>query len=264
MYRDNQLKSLLNSGGKALGCWTSMDNPITSEILAIAGFDFILIDHEHGYGDIKGLASQLQSISATNCTSILRVPNSDEAYVKKALDTGAECLMFPGVNTAREAENIVEMCRYSPRGRRGMAPGMIRATNYGMDPKNYVETAHDNTFIICQIETPEAVANIQEMGRVEGVDMFFIGPNDLSCSVNKFGQYNDPEIVDLIEQAENGIHAAGKFLGCIPYGDFDWQAMFDRGYNLTTAGTEVAMFREAALNIVHKHTANNRTEQAAE
>ena len=124
MYRENRLKKMLNEGEKALGCWTSMDNPITTEILAIAGFDFLLIDQEHGYGDAKGLSIQLQAMSATNTTSLLRVPNADEAYVKKALDAGTESLMFPTVNTAQEARDIVEMCRYAPHGKRGMAPGM--------------------------------------------------------------------------------------------------------------------------------------------
>ena len=264
MYRENRLKKMLNEGEKALGCWTSMDNPITTEILAIAGFDFLLIDQEHGNGDAKGLSIQLQAMSATNTTSLLRVPNADEAYVKKALDAGTESLMFPTVNTAQEARDIVEMCRYAPHGKRGMAPGMIRATNYGMDAPNYVKTAHENTFIICQIETPEAVANISEMGKVEGVDMLFIGPNDLSCSLNKFAQYEDPEFVALIEKAENAIKETGKLLGSIPYGQFGWQAMFDRGFNLTTAGTEVALLREAAVNIMKEHTAHNRSSEAAE
>ena len=264
MYRENRLKKILNEGRKALGCWTSMDNPITTEILSLAGFDFLLIDQEHGYGDGKGLSMQLQAMSATKATSLLRVPNANEAYVKKALDAGTECLMFPSVNTAIEARDIVEMCRYSPRGRRGMAPGMIRATNYGIDAVHYVQTAHENTFIICQIETSEAVANISEMGKVEGVDMLFIGPNDLSSSIGKFAQYDDPEFMDLIEKAEKGIKSTGKLLGSIPYGKFGWKAMFDRGYDLTTAGTEVALLREAAVNIIKDHVIRNGVNEAAE
>jgi len=102
------------------------------------------------------------------------------------------------------------------------------------------------------------------MGKVEGVDMLFIGPNDLSCSLNKFAQYEDPEFVALIEKAENAIKETGKLLGSIPYGQFGWQAMFDRGFNLTTAGTEVALLREAAVNIMKEHTAHNRSSEAAE
>ena len=257
MYRENRLKNILNAGGKALGCWNSMDNPITTEILALAGFDFLLIDHEHGYGDVKGLSVQLQAMSGTNCSSILRVPKADEAYIQKALDAGTECLMFPKVNTSQEASQIVEMCRYAPFGSRGMAPGMIRATNYGIDIPNYVQKAAENTFIICQIETPEAVANILDMGKVDGVDMFFIGPNDLSCSIGKFAQYEDPEFVTLFENAENAIKKTGKLIGSIPYGNFNWQAMFDRGFQLTTAGSEVALLREVAVNIVREYMTNN-------
>jgi 4-hydroxy-2-oxoheptanedioate aldolase len=138
-----------------------------------------------------------------------------------------------------------------------MAPGMIRATNYGIDIPNYVQKAAENTFIICQIETREAVANILDMGKVDGVDMFFIGPNDLSCSIGKFAQYEDPEFVTLFENAENAIKKTGKLIGSIPYGNFNWQAMFDRGFQLTTAGSEVALLREVAVNIVREYMTNN-------
>ena len=129
----NYLKEKLSNKNKTLGCWTSLDNEITSELLALVGFDFLLIDHEHGYGDVSGITRQLQSIKETNCSALVRMPRDDEVYVKKSLDSGVNCLMFPAVNNKREAKNIVEMCRYAPNGYRGVAPGMIRATNYGLD-----------------------------------------------------------------------------------------------------------------------------------
>ena len=95
------------------------------------------------------------------------------------------------------------------------------------------------------------------MGKVDGVDMFFIGPNDLSCSIGKFSQYEDPEFVTLFENAENAIKKTGKLIGSIPYGNFNWQAMFDRGFQLTTAGSEVALLREVAVNIVRDYMTNN-------
>ena len=87
-------------------------------------------DDEHGYGDVSGITRQLQTIKETNCSALVRMPRDDEVYVKKSLDSGVNCLMFPAVNNKKEAENIVEMCRYAPKGYRGVAPGMIRATNY--------------------------------------------------------------------------------------------------------------------------------------
>jgi 4-hydroxy-2-oxoheptanedioate aldolase len=258
MYRENRLKKLINDNKKALGCWSSLDNSMTTEILALAGFDFLLFDQEHGLGNAKGLVHQFQALSATPATSMVRVPSHDPHYVKWALDAGAECLMFPSVNTAEQARAIVKHCRYAPHGSRGMAPGMIRATNYGMEAGNYVETASDNLMIICQIETIEAIDNIAEIGAVDGVDMLFIGPNDLSCAIKKFGQYEDPEFTDLMARAEEGIRASGKQMGTIPYGKFGWQEIFDRGYSLTTGGTEVALLRQAAVDIVNRHHDSNR------
>ena len=264
MFRENNLKKLLNSGGKALGCWTSMDSPITTEILAEAGFDFLLIDHEHGYGDSKGLAVQLQAMAGTNTSSLLRVPELDQTYIKRVMDTGIEAIMIPGINSAEEARRAISYIMYPPKGVRGLAPGMIRGSRYGIDAAEYVETVNDNLFVICQIESPEAVGNIDAIAAVDGVDMLFIGPNDLSASIGKFWQFDDAEVKELIEGAEQKILATGKLWGTIPYGGLGWQDLFNRGCALTTAGSEVAMLKNAATAIVQQHAANNRTNRAAE
>ena len=108
MKLENKLKEKLLNKKKVLGCWTSLDNEITSELLALVGFDFLLIDHEHGYGDVKGITRQVQSLKETECSPLVRMPKDDEVYVKKTLDTGVNSLMFPLVNNKKEAENIVE------------------------------------------------------------------------------------------------------------------------------------------------------------
>ena len=248
----NYLKEKLSNKTKTLGCWTSLDNEITSELLALVGFDFLLIDHEHGYGDVRGLTRQLQSIKETNCSALVRMPRDDEVYVKKSLDSGVNCLMFPAVNNKREAENIVEMCRYAPNGYRGVAPGMIRATNYGIDIKSYFDNFEQNLLIACQIETLEGVSNIREIGEVDGVDMLFIGPMDLSANMGKFGKFKDPVFVKTIEEAKEKIFKSKKFSGIIPYGNYSWKDLFDRGFDLTTAGTEIAILRESAKSIINE------------
>ncbi len=250
MTFENKLKKKLINREKVLGCWTSLDNEITSEILANVGFDFLLIDHEHGYGDARGITRQLQSIKQTECSALVRMPNDDEVYVKKSLDTGVNCLMFPAVNTKKDAENIVEMCRYAPGGYRGMAPGMIRATNYGMDVNNYFEKIEKELLIVCQIETAEGVSNIEDIGKIDGVDMLFIGPMDLSTSINKFGKFEDPMFLDTIEKAKEKIFKTGKFSGIIPYGKFSWQELLNEGFDLTTAGTEISILRDATMSIL--------------
>ena len=247
---NNILKDKLLKKNKVLGCWTSLDNEITSELLALVGFDFLLIDHEHGYGDARGITRQIQSLKGTTCSALVRMPKDDEIYVKKTLDTGVNCLMFPAVNNKKDAENIVEMCRYAPRGYRGMAPGMIRATNYGMNVKDYFENIEKDLLIVCQIETAEGVSNIEEIGKVDGLDMLFVGPMDLSTSIGKFGKFDDPVFLEIIENAKEKIFKSDKFSGIIPYGNFSWQDLFDMGFDLTTAGTELSILRESALSIL--------------
>ena len=248
----NYLKEKLSNKNKTLGCWTSLDNEITYELLALVGFDFLLIDHEHGYGDVSGITRQLQSIKETNCSALVRMPRDDEVYVKKSLDSGVNCLMFPAVNNKKEAENIVEMCRYAPNGYRGVAPGMIRATNYGMDIKRYFDNFEENLLIVCQIETLEGVSNIREIEEVDGVDMLFIGPMDLSANIGKFGKFEDPIFVKTIEEAKEKILQSKKFSGIIPYGNYSWKNLFDNGFDLTTAGTEIALLRESAKSIINE------------
>ena len=254
----NYLKDKLIKNKKVLGCWTSLDNEITSELLALVGFDFLLIDHEHGYGDARGITRQLQSLKETECSALVRMPKDDEVYVKKALDTGVNSIMFPAVKDKKEAQNIVEMCRYAPQGYRGVAPGMIRATKFGLDIKNYFENIEKNLFIVCQIETEEGVSNIQDIADVEGVDMLFIGPMDLSTNVGCFGNFQDLKFVNLIEEAKEKIIKSNKFSGIIPYGNNSWQDLLDYGFDLTTAGTELTLLRDTSKEIIKKFNETNK------
>ncbi len=258
MYRENKLNQTLQSGGKALGSWTSLDSSISTEILAMAGFDYLLIDQEHGFGDPTHLAHQLQALSASQTTSVVRVPSHDPNYAKRVLDAGVECIMFPSVNTAAQAQAIVTACRYAPAGLRGMAPGIIRASNYGYKAQEYVKTANQNLLVICQIETVEAVKNIDALVAVEGIDMFFIGPNDLSASNGKVGDFADPTFVAMMDKVEKTVFASDRFLATIPYGSYSWQDTFDKGYNMTTAGSDIIFLRTACSGIVEQHIKNNR------
>ena len=248
----NFLKQKLLKNKKVLGCWTSLDNEITSELLALVGFDFLLIDHEHGYGDPRGITRQLQSLKETKCSALVRMPKDDEVYVKKTLDAGVNSIMFPAVKNKKEAKNIVEMCRYAPKGYRGVAPGMIRATDYGLNIQNYFENIEKNLLIVCQIENEEGVSNIQDIADVEGVDMLFIGPMDLSTNIDCFGKFNDPKFVNLIEKAKKDIIKTTKFSGIIPYGNNSWQDLLDYGFNLTTVGTELTLLRDTSKALIKK------------
>ena len=249
MYRPNRLKQRLAAGRKVLGCWSVLGDPCAAEILAQSGFDFLIFDQEHGLGEPIHLVRQLQAISATQTTSIVRVPWNDPISLKRVLDAGVEGVMIPSVETAQEAADAVTACRYPSAGRRGCAIGAIRASDYGM-ADDYAETAADNLMIICQIETVTAVENIDAIAAVEGVDLLFIGPYDLSGSAGHFGYIAHPEVGDLISRAKKGIVDAGGPVGTVPHPGRTWQDMFDQGYDMVTGGSDVNFLRDPALATV--------------
>ena len=245
MFRENILKKRIKAGQRALGCWTHMNSPIAAEIMALAGFDGAIIDHEHGSGDLYNAVALMQAMSATPTASILRVPWNDFVYIKRALDTGAEGILVPSVNTAEEARAVASACRYPPKGIRGAAFPISRAASYGMTD-NYLRDYEENLLIICQVEAKTAVENIDELVAVEGIDMLFIGPMDLSCSIGKPGQLEDPEFLDIKARAEEAIKKSDKFLGglCTPVDPP--KQMFAKGYDFVAGALDVALLREAS------------------
>jgi len=257
VYRPNVLKERLRQGEKVLGCWTMLGNPQVAEILSLAGFDYLVLDQEHGLGDVTSLAAQLHAMSATPCTGVVRVPWNDHVYLKRVLDAGAEAVLIPSVDTADEARAAVAACCYPPQGRRGTAAGSVRASSYGM-AADYVATCRDNLLVACQIESATAVANIDALVAVDGIDLFFIGPFDLSATVGQMGNLEHPEVAALIERAEKAILAAGKPMGTVPHPGATWQDMFERGYQFVNAGSDVSRLRDGAVADVKAFRARYR------
>jgi 4-hydroxy-2-oxoheptanedioate aldolase len=247
MYRPNPLKQKLADGKKVFGSWLGMANPIATEVLALAGYDFLLLDNEHGPATLHDTLLQLQAMSATEAAGVVRVPWNDPVYLKRALDIGAEGVMIPSVETAEQAERAVRACRYPPHGFRGSAYQVVRGAGYGIGTADYPKTAAANLLVICQIETRQAVENIAAIAAVDGVDLLFIGPNDLGGSIGRFGELDHPELDELIRRAEAAIKASGKKLGGIPYGGQSATALFERGYDMLLAATDVSLMRDAAL-----------------
>lgn len=248
MFRPNALKARLVAGKRALGCWTVLGAPPVIELLALCGFDYLLLDQEHGFGEPSALLNSLQAMAATpSCTSIVRVPSNDPNYLKRVLDAGVEGVMVPSVETAEDARAVVAACRYPPAGRRGSALGSARASDYGINAPKYKRAAADELLIVCQVESPKAVENIGAIAAVEGVDVLFIGPHDLSGTVGHLGDLKHPEVARLIARAEEGIKKSGKPMGTVPHPGTTWREMFQRGYQMINAGSDVGRLRDAAL-----------------
>ncbi|WP_448202966.1 HpcH/HpaI aldolase family protein [Azospirillum sp. sgz302134] len=247
MFRENRLKRALAQGRPALGCWLDMMSPVAAEIVGLAGYDCAVIDHEHGPGALSNGLALLQALSGTGCTALMRVPANDPVYIKRALDIGVEGIMIPAVNSAAEARAAVAACRYPPGGVRGAAYGMARGADYGLCGERYRDACADELFIICQIETLDAIEAIPEIAAVDGVDMLFVGPYDLSGSFGRLGRFDEPEVLNLLERAERAILASGKLYGTIPVKNRPLETLVAAGAQLVVSGGDIGFMRTGAL-----------------
>ena len=244
--RENRLKTRVTAGEKSFGVWLQSANATTAEIVGLVGFDFVIIDQEHGTGDIQSAIDMMRALNGTPTTAIIRVPAADPAYLKRIVDAGAEAVLVPMVNSASEAESVVDACLYTPFGQRGNAAAVVRGSRYGLVP-DYVATAHEQLLVIPQIETVEAVANAEAIASVPGVDMVFIGPADLSGSAGMPDQTGAPEVERLIAEAEAAVRRAGKPLATVPRQGRSWQQLLGEGYAAVASGSDIAWLRDAAL-----------------
>ena len=169
--------------------------------------------------------------------------------IKKLLDVGVEALMVPMIENAVEAQAVVSAVRYPPRGIRGIAHTDARASEYGFKAQEYLETVSDNIFIICQVESEDAVRNIDEIAAVEGVDMILIGPFDLSASIGTPAQFDNQKHKALMEKAIDGAKAAEKYLGTTPYGKQTMIDLFEQGFHMVVCEADVGILRESARKL---------------
>ena len=247
MYRDNPLKAKLRAGQPAIGYWAELTDPMAVELMALAGYDAVILDHEHGAGSLQNAMAQLHALSALPMAGLLRVPWNDPVAIKRVLDLGIEGLVVPSVNSAEEAAAVVRACRYPPAGIRGCAVPFARATDYGLRRDTYPQSIDDRLMIVCQIETPQAVEAIPDIAAVEGVDMLFVGAFDLSASVGKMGRWDDAQVRQLISRAERDIRDSGRWLGAIGSLGRSVAEMVRDGCHFVTASTDTLLLRDAAM-----------------
>ena len=236
-------RSRLKAGERLLGTMITLPNASTAEVLADIGWDWFFLDGEHGPLESNQLLNIMQAVSH-KVPCVVRVPSGDAVSIKKALDLGAEGIIAPQINTANQAMNVVEACKYSPEGSRGV--GLARAHGYGFGFQEYVETANDRVAVIVQAEHADAVENISNIVAVEGIDAVLLGPYDLAASLGKMGQVDDPTVIEAIEHVTNTCQSAGIPLGYFGITSDAVQPYADRGYTLLVAGVDVLFLGTAA------------------
>lgn len=242
---DNRLKRKLKEGQRTAGAWLQLCSPIAAEIMADAGFDWLLIDMEHGHGDYQTLLAQLQAIEGSGVTPLVRVQGNDAMVIKRVLDLGAHGVVVPWVSGREECAAAVRACKYPPDGIRGMA-GSHRAAGFGRFGAEYWKRANAEVLVVVQIETREAVQDVDAMLAVPGVDVAFVGPADLSAALGHVGDPRHPEVVEAIAAVERAARKAGVALGTISRAWDDASVLYQRGYQMVTLTSDATLLTQQA------------------
>lgn len=235
----NDFKRRLKQDRTLIGLWSSLASPMTADIIADAGFDWIVLDCEHAINDPASLLPQLVALDAGSAHPVVRVAWNDPVELKRVLDIGAQTVLVPMVNSALEAEAAVRACRYPPEGIRGVASS-VRANRYGR-VLGYHQQANQEICLIVQVETAQALENLDAIAAVEGVDGVFIGPSDLCANLGLLGQARDPKVVQTIEESFARITAAGKPAGILTSVEEDARHWINLGFRFVAVGSDVGL-----------------------
>ena len=219
------------------GTFLNLASPITVEVAGLAGYDWLLLDHEHGPGGEDTLLHQLQAAASTPATTLVRIAANETARFKRVLDAGAQGVMVPFINTAAEAQAAAAACRYPPRGVRGVAK-FHRSVGFGAHFEDYYLHSHEWIVLAAQIETPEAIANIDAIAAVDGVDVLFVGPTDLTYTHGIRDQYDHPRFIEALKKVVAAARKAGKAAGILVHNPVLVDVCRDLGFTFASFGSD--------------------------
>ena len=214
----NTLKQRLAAGETTFGCWLSFAESNVAEMMGTAGFDWLVIDGEHAPNDIRSIRDQLMALQGSPSSVGVRVPIGETWMIKQVLDAGAQTIVVPMVETAKQARDLVRACTYPPTGKRGVGASSTRASRFSGIP-DYLTTADHQICLIVQVESRAGIAALDDILAVDGIDGVFIGPADLASDMGHSGDATVPEVHDTIIDATKRIAASGKAPGIMSLGD---------------------------------------------
>ncbi|MBV6305866.1 HpcH/HpaI aldolase/citrate lyase family protein [Candidimonas humi] len=244
----NHFKQALRAGRAQIGIWSTIPSPFVSELIGGAGYDWVLLDTEHTPTDVPLMMQQLQAVAAAHPAAgaqpmhaVVRPAWNDPVLIKRYLDIGAQTLLLPFVQNAQEAQAAVRAIRYAPDGIRGMG-GSTRASNFGRTA-DYVAKAAEDLCLLVQVETPQALEQIEAIAAIDGIDGIFIGPADLSASMGYPGQARHPEVNRSIDDAIRRIRACGKAPGILMVDEARARECLDLGAQFVAVALDTIILR---------------------
>ena len=268
MTYPKNLKSRLRKGETLYGLFLLSFSPTIAEIAGLAGYDFVVVDMEHGHGGISDALPCLHALAAAGTAAVIRIPEACPTWAKKALDLGPQGIMFPMIESKKDAKKAVSYCRFPPAGVRGSAHPVVRASSYGID-EGYLSNYEDELLIMCQIESEEGAKNVKEIAEVDGVDCIQMGPLDLSASMGYLWDQGNKKVRDIMRKIEQAVlesqvqnGEAGAYLAgfALPHdGPLDLQK---RGYQMVSGSVDVGLFKNAAVEDVKRFKTSLMTENS--
>ena len=240
---NTKFRARLLARERLIGVILTLPSPEVAEICALAGFDWLFLDMEHGSLDALAVQRIAQAVGE-RCACLVRLPTHDSTWIKTVLDVGVAGIIVPQVNTAVAAAAVLRHAKYPPAGQRSV--GLARAQGYGATFADYVRTANEATTVVVQIEHIEAIRNVEEILRVPGLDAVFIGPFDLSASLNKTGLIADPEVQAAIERVLAACRSRQFPIGIFAPTLAGGRTALEQGYTLLAAGADISLLSDSA------------------
>jgi len=237
----NSFKKALLAGQRLIGCWCSLASPISTEVLGVAGFDWILLDGEHSPNDVISFVPQLMALKDSRSAPVVRPTSNNEVEIKRLLDAGFYNFLIPMVHSAEDAARAVAATRYPPQGVRGVSVSQ-RSNRYGTVP-GYFQEINEHISVLVQIESPAGVAAAAAIAATPGVDCVFVGPSDLAATLGHLGNASHPEVQAAIAQVFDAAKAAGKARGILAPVEADARRYMAMGASFVAVGSDLGVFR---------------------
>jgi 4-hydroxy-2-oxoheptanedioate aldolase len=243
--RENMLKRKLKEGKVCMGTFARL-SPASVEILGLTGWDFVVIDMEHGVYDFPALEHMLRAARSAGITGLVRIAEPRASYVMRALDTGAEGVQIPQIETAQQVKILMEAARYYPEGKRGLC-SFVRAAGYSVTPPTeHIQTSNEEVLTVVHIEGAQVAEKIEEIITVPGIDVIFLGPWDLSQSLGVPGQVKHPSVVTVMEKVTEVCRKKGVAIGTFARDPEDARYWVDRGVQYIMHSTDAGILVQAS------------------